>query len=215
MKTIANREGHRSCVGPRLLRGALAAAAILVAAQPLVAHAGGINESFDILHLRPFIGYEVSRVGTFDVQLKTSPSYKSDAFHVSGLAWGAFLGFRIGLISLDALYQRTDLAKTGDGRGVGMNKLYADLGFNLGSGKIRGVIDIGFGYSFLDIDGAQRSQGFGGRIGLSLDYFPSKWFSLGPTASFDAQGYNNSSGDNKSVVGAYGGTFTGRIGFHL
>jgi hypothetical protein len=138
-------------------------------------------------------------------------SVKTGTFDASGLAWGAYLGFRLGPISLDALFQRTDLAQTGDGRGVNMHKLYADLGFNLGSSWIRSVIDIGFGYSFLDIEGTPRHQGFGGRVGVSLDFFPTKWLSVGPTASFDAQGYLTDNG----LIGAYGGTFTGRIGFHL
>ena len=130
---------------------------------------------------------------------------------MNGLAWGAYLGFRIGPISLDGLFQRTDLAKTGDGIGVTMTKIYADLGFNLGSRWIRSVLDFAFGYSFLDIDNAPRQQGFGGRIGVSLDFFPLRWLSIGPTASFDAQSYSTKTG----YIGADGGTFTGRIGFHL
>ena len=45
------------------------------------------------------------------------------------------------------------------GAGVTTHKLYADLGLNIGSGWIRSVVDVGFGYSFLDIEGAPRSQG--------------------------------------------------------
>jgi hypothetical protein len=193
------------------LRRYLFAAAVLAALVPTTARAGGINNRFDILHLRPFIGYEISRVGSIQVLLPDGSYYKTDTFHASGLAWGGYLGFRLGLISLDALFQRTELALTNDGRAVQMNKLYLDLGFNFGTSWLRSVLDLGFGYSWLDLEGVAPRQGFGGRIGLSLDFYPAQWFSVGPTAAFDAQGYSIHNG----YTGAFGGTFAIRIGFHL
>ena len=195
---------------PRSRAPVSALALALSLACPSVASAGGLDNAIDFLHFRPFVGYEISHVDTIEAHVQDL-SVKTTSFDASGLAWGAYLGFRLGPISLDALYQRTDLAQTNDARGVTMQKLYADLGLNFGHDWIRSVVDIAFGYSFLDIDGTPRHQGFGGRIGISLDFFPTHWFSLGPTASFDAQGYSTENG----IIGAYGGTFTLRIGFHL
>jgi hypothetical protein len=206
-----------ACRRPRLLGPtALAALAIAWMSIPGVARAGGVNDKFDILHIRPFVGYEISSVGALDFNIAgANSSYKADSFNVSGLAWGGYAGFRIGLISGDVLYQRTEFGHTNDGRTASMNKLYGDLGFNFGSGWLRGMIDLAFGYSWLELQGAPSRQGFGGRIGASLDFFLARWFSIGPTASLDLQGYSESANGGTSLVGAYGGTFTARIGLHL
>jgi hypothetical protein len=76
------------------------------------------------------------------------------------------------------------------------------------------VLNFVFGCLFIDSQGAMlsgRQNGFGGKVGIAVDFYPLKWLALGVGASVDLQGFVN----NNSLTGSYGGTFTARAGIHL
>ena len=58
-------------VTPRTFVQASAIALAVLTVGPAVAHAGGINDNYDIIHLRPFVGYEVSRVSALEADINS------------------------------------------------------------------------------------------------------------------------------------------------
>jgi hypothetical protein len=185
----------------------LAATLVLSAAGP--ARAGLLKRSIDFFQITPFVGGEVARVGFTSID--TTGKVTSGDFLGAGLAWGALAGFRLALINLGVLYQRTDFMKDPTDQSIVFNKLYAQLGFNFPIRILVIVLHFDFGWAFLDYKDAPNQQGFGGKVGLAFDFYPHRVVSLGVGADFDGQGFMTPSG----LVGTYGGTFTFRTGFHF
>lgn len=172
--------------------------------SPSSAYAGLTSESVDWLYVRPFVGYELSQFGALNVaagQTATSTAH--------GVAFGGEAGLRLGPFGLGALYQRTQLLDDLNNGGA-FNKLYGVFNVNIRTGDINGVLTAAFGWSNL-ATGASEVNGFGAKLGGGLDYYFLEWLSAGLGATFDLQGYIV----NGNYVGAYGGTFTARVGFYL
>lgn len=162
-------------------------------------------DHFDWLYARPFIGYEISQFGSANINTGTA----GGSVTTHGLAFGAEAGLRLGPFGFAAMYQRTevldDLSK-----GANLNKLYGLFNVNIRTGSLNGVLTLGGGWTNLTA-GTSAIDGIGGRVGAGLDYYIFQWLSAGGGVSFDFQGYSGAGG----WLGAYGGTFAGRVGFYL
>jgi len=131
----------------------------------------------------------------------------------SGTATSLALGGRFGDVNLGVRWQGTI---TGDeSNNAFFNKIYAEIGGNIRWSHFLVNIYFDFGYAGLSASNVAYLNGLGGKIGATFDYFPVSWFSIGPTASFDAQGFAPPAGLSASWINALSTTLGGRIGFHI
>ena len=192
----------------RLCMAAVVAASLLTL-SPAPAHAGLWKKSIDFFQITPFVGAEVGRIGFAGIS--PAGAISAGDFVGTGLAWGALAGVRLAIVNLGFLFQRTDLMTLPSDDPIVISKLYFQLGINIPSKFVVFIVHADFGWAYFDLATAPTQQGFGGKLGLALDFYPVRVWSLGIGADFDAQGYVTSSG----VLGAYGGTFTFRTGLHF
>lgn len=175
------------------------------------AHAGAIfGKSFDLPQIVPFFGAEYVRAGSLSLNSALLGSVEG-----TGFTWGALGGVRLGPINLGLLYQRTTVEPQ-PMVDVKFNKLYGEFGVYSLWGPVGFLMHLDFGYSWVGGSLANNVigdtvRGLGGKIGLAVDYYIVPLLSVGFGAAFDAVGYF----EQNDLVGAYGGTFVGRIGLHI
>ncbi len=187
----------------------------LVVVGEVRAHAGIVKDYIDVVYVTPFVGLEIGRMGYAGVNsasTTTAPGIKSGSFVFDGLAYGGGAGFRIGGLSIGAIYQRTQADGPNAGSSLNLNKLYGEVGINIRTSFIMTIIHFDFGWAFFGQDGLSRQDGLGGKVGIALEFYPVRILSLGVGADFDAQGFFPS---GSSAIGTYGGTFLARVGLHL
>lgn len=184
---------------------------VILAVAPR-AEAGVAFEHADIFYATPMSGTEYLALGSLQASLLGVSVASTDGF---GFMFGGHGGFRIGPLSLGALYQRTQMFKP-DLPGLNFNKLYGEVGINVQSGIVIVVLALAGGYAFYSAQLLEQQNGFGGRIGVAVDIYPTRWFSIGPGASADLMAYiRRPALMQGSVAASVGGSFELRIGFHL
>ena len=184
--------------------------AILVAVAALCcwqgsARAGLLNKDLDFVYVDGTLGAEYEHMGFVGVGPLASSKGASDTW---GLAYGAAAGFRLGKLSIGALYQRTDVMSGANN--LDLNKLYAEAGLNLRLGILMIVLHADVGWAFVN-SGTSTFQGVGAKGGVALDFYPIRILSIGPNVDFDVQGYQLPSG----FISSYGATFGLRVGLHI
>lgn len=191
----------------RRVAAGLAVVAALLA--PVQVFAGVVSKSIDILSIVPVVGVETAHV-------KSASVSKPGVVLISGLriaptlTYGAIAGTRLGPFGFGVLFQRTKGASSANDAVVVLTKAYGQFSVHLPYDDIVGILHFDFGWTYLDTQGT-LTHGFGGKIGAALDYFPANWLSLGAGADLDLQAYKT----KEELIGGYGGTLMGRIGFHL
>jgi hypothetical protein len=95
------------------------------------------------------------------------------------------------------------------------NKVYGEIGGNIRASRFISNIYVDLGYASLAAAQNLYLNGIGGKVGATADVYPASWFSLGVSASFDLQGFAPPTGNNLAWVNSVGGTFMGRMGFHI
>jgi hypothetical protein len=183
----------------------LIATVAVLALCPARAHAGVINKGIDFFYVDGTFGGEYEHIGFAGYGPQATTNGSSDTW---GIAYGALAGFRIGMLSIGGLYQRTDVM-TGANY-LDLNKLYGEVGLNLRLGILMIVLHADIGYAFVNSFGA-TFNGVGGKAGVAFDFYPVRILSIGPGADFDVQGYSLPSG----FTGSYGATFQLRVGIHI
>jgi hypothetical protein len=164
------------------------------------AHAGFV-EGFDLVQVTPFVGGQVVRA------LGGMPASMSGSTFASGLTTGGVAAIRLWPVSLGVLVQRTEAS---DARELGVDRVYGQLGFNNTLGQLLVSAHFDAGYAFLH-DGDKTIQGYGAKIGLTVDYFPHKLISFGGGGDFDLQAFPV----ERQPLISVGGTFVARVGLHL
>lgn len=184
------------------------------------AHAGIVKKDIDFLFIVPTVGVEVDRF--FFVQSNFTAAGLIGGNLLSsydqttvGVTAGGQAGMRFGPIGFLVDYQRTwNLKLDPEISGLHFNQHKLYLGFALTPRYDFLVVNfrIEFGWTRLDMASQSDWDGWGGKLGVGLDFYPIKWLSLGPQIDFDGQGFNPPTG---SITGAVGGTFALRLGFHI
>ena len=174
---------------------------------PSVADAGLLHKEIDVFQLTPFVGAEVTRYGFAGIDAN---GLTGGDFVATGVTFGALAGFKLGPLSLGVLYQRTEEIDKPPGLDLNLNKLYAEVGFNIRASIMIAVIHFDFGWAFFEAN-SKTEQGFGGKFGVALDFYPLKWLSLGLGVDCDLQGFDT----EKKLIGGFGGTFVFRAGLHI
>ncbi|HJZ86123.1 MAG TPA: hypothetical protein VKN99_13180 [Polyangia bacterium] len=177
-------------------------ALVLVSAfsLPRLAHAGAVSEQFEPLQVTSFVGGEVSQM-----RLMSGNSN----YVASGVTTGGVAGFRLGPIGLGLLAQQTS-AQDAAGGPLDLDKLYGELALISQYHKLTTQVSLDFGYAYL-VSPQDTTRGFGGKFGLSLDYYPISVLSIGAGGAFDGQVFPLA----QDVIVGLGGTFVARIGLHL
>ncbi len=181
---------------------------LAILAAPNRAHAGLVFPNSDVFQLTPFVGAEVTRFGFAGLD---STGLKSGDYVASGITYGALGGFKLGPVSVGVLFQRTEELDTPQNLSLNLNKLYGEIGMNVKAGKMIAVMHLDFGWAFFQPGNAKTEEGFGGKLGLALDFYPIKWLSLGGGVDLDIQGFDTERG----LIGGFGGTFVFRVGLHI
>lgn len=193
-------------------------ASVLFGASPV--QAGIVKKDIDFIFITPTLGVEVDRffflksnftaIGALTNTLITS--YDQTAV---GLSAGAQAGMRFGPIGFFVDYQRTwnlKLDPVIDKLYFDQHKLYLGVAFCTRSDFMVTNFRVEFGWTRLDMSNQSDFDGWGGKLGVGIDFYPLKWLSIGPQIDFDGQGYNPPTG---GIAGAVGGTFALRLGFHI
>jgi hypothetical protein len=195
-----------------MARLTLPLALALVVLSPRPARAGITVDSIDFVQLMPFAGSELVRVGFGGVSIGPNgqPLLVSGDFVTSGFTFGGVAGVRLAPFSFGLLFQHTSATTPNGGPDFDVNKVYGQFGINSQFGSWVLLTHFDFGYAFLGTGNA-TIKGFGGKIGMALDFYPVQVLSIGAGGAFDVQGYSTDNG----FIGGYGGTFVGRLGLHL
>jgi hypothetical protein len=181
------------------LRFALVTIAV-VSALSGSAHAGLLNKNIDFFFVDGTIGGEYEHLG-----LRPGSPGASDTW---GVAYGAIAGFRIGKLSIGAVFQRTDVLAGIDG--VNLDKVYAQVGLNLRISILIIVLHADIGWAGMEYANT-INNGVGAKGGVAFDFYPIRILSIGFGADFDVQGYSLQSGWISSI----GTTFGLRVGVHI
>jgi hypothetical protein len=126
---------------------------------------------------------------------------------IAALAFGA----RFGPVNLGIRYQGSYAGQT-QLNDLQFHKVYGELGINWRREVFVASLFSDFGYSAL-VSNVVFMNGLGGKLGVGFDFYLARWFSLGPVASFDVQGFDT--GLNHVWVNTLGASLFGRIGFHI
>ncbi len=186
----------------RTLLFSLALVSLLVVPDP--ARAGITNPWSDWVYLDAFVGAEVARVDAAPLQLRSDTSFPLRTA-LPGTAFGVVLGSRLGLWSFALDYQRTQFIR----EQLFSNKVYGQAAVNLQLSRLVVLLHLDLGYAGLGGD-LRTAQGFGGKLGTALDFYPLRWLSVGAGAALDAGAYRGL----PRLTGSVGGTFVVRIGVH-
>jgi hypothetical protein len=187
------------------LRFALATIAV-VSALSGSAHAGLLNKNIDFFFVDGTIGGEYEHLGLQPPTLGAPGG--NGASDTWGVAYGAIAGFRIGKLSIGALFQRTDVLSGING--VNLDKVYAQVGLNLRISILIIVLHADIGWAGLEYANT-INNGVGAKGGVAFDFYPIRILSIGFGADFDVQGYSLPSG----FISSIGTTFGLRVGLHI
>lgn len=166
------------------------------------------------LYIIPETGMEF---GALNRGVYTSPlATRTNVGYWSGIA-SLSAGLRVKDVHLGLRYQGSYTGRD-EFNELQFHKLYGELGFDWRRKIYVGSVFFDFGYSALRSTSVALN-GLGGKAGIAFDIYIARWFSLGPMASFDVQGFDTGvpdPGHRRNVwVNTLGGTIMGRIGFHI
>jgi hypothetical protein len=198
----------------RLVTVALACAAFLTVFSASTAHAQtAVRTEAQItprneFYANPEIGLEFGGISRGSVTGTTGkPGGVGFANGIVSLALGA----RFGMLNLGIRYQGSYAGQT-QLQDLQFHKLYGEVGMNWRSDRWVANAFFDLGYSAL-VSHVSFMNGLGGKLGLGIDFYFSKWFSVGPVASFDVQGFDSAT--NQGWINTIGASFIGRVGFHI
>jgi hypothetical protein len=194
-----------------LVAGAVLAAPVLANAQDMATHRNRLVSKPADIYVTPEAGYEV---GTISRAAYLGPNALVQSVFFSGAATAVAFGIRLGDANVGLRWQGTIAGSAYNN--AFFNKAYAEIGGNIRAPHLISNIYFDIGYVGLAASRVPYLNGIGGKIGITLDYFPLSWLSIGAGASFDAQGFAPPpSSVFTTWVNALGGTFMGRLGFHI
>ncbi len=133
-----------------------------------------------------------------------------DAFYAGGVASLA-IGGRWEAFNLGLRYQGSYTGQGGGQNDLQFHKLYGEIGANARGRFLVANFFLDFGYAAL-VSQVVQLNGLGAKAGAAVDFYPVKWFSLGPVVSFDVQGFNTIGSDWVYTLGM---SMFGRIGIHI
>ena len=166
----------------------------------------------DVFFIVPEGGVEIANFATGIVSTRNAAVTQHNGTVYAAPALGVDAGFRLGYLNLGARYQRSWFSDSAVNK-LNLNKLYGVVGVTFGKRIVVGQLFAAFGYAFIDQQNDSLTNGIGGEIGASVDFYVTPWLSLGLQATVDAQGYKDRNSGN--LLGAVGGTGLFRLGFHI
>lgn len=130
-------------------------------------------------------------------------------------AYGLAADWRVGYFTVGARYQGSVFVDADPLReDLYLNKVYADVGFNVRAKILLFTGYLSGGYAFAATRDAIH-HGVGGKAGIGFDFLITRAFSLGPGFSFDVHAYRPAGSANGIWLTSFGGTSQLRIAFHI
>jgi len=179
------------------------------AQNPMELEARRVTPKENEFYITPEAGWEL---GNLSRAIFSGDTATRQNVYYNGAAVSVAIGGRWDMFNLGLRYQGT-VTNNGALNDLNFHKMYAEAGINFVGRHVVSNLFFDFGYAAL-ISNVVSANGLGGKLGLTVDFYPVKWFSIGPAASFDAQGFVPRTAGT-AWVSALGGTLFGRIGFHI
>lgn len=168
------------------------------------ASAGLVFKYVDLVEVTGLVGYEHAVLLSGSLQLNANNPVKVDQVSMGGALGGIRAGIRFAPLSLGVLYQKTSDV-------FDLEKLQGYLGINAQYGRWLLLFDLRGGQATLTAAGHSAS-GFGGGLGLNLDFYIKQWVSVGLGLSGGGSYFDLG---NDSKAGSYDVDGVFRLGLHL